>query len=67
METDPPMPAQPPFSEWHPALSPVCSAVPVTRVTETQLHLFHAADVWQTTEAGNSIAEQKACQYVEEE
>lgn len=57
METAPPMPAQPPFSVWHLALHPVCSAVPVTRGSETRLHLFHAADVWQTTEAGNRKAE----------
>lgn len=47
-ENAPPVPVQPPFSGWHLALHPVCSAVLVTRGSETQLHLFHAADVWQT-------------------
>lgn len=54
-ENAPPVPAQPPFAGWNLALRPVCSAVLGTRGSETQLHLFHAADVWQTTGASNMV------------
>lgn len=54
----PPMPEWPPFSEWHLALHPVCSAELVTRGSETQLRPFHAADVWRTTQGGK-IGRQK--------
>lgn len=47
-ESDPPMPVQPPFSGLHFARSPDCSVVLLTHVSETQLYLSHAADVWQT-------------------
>lgn len=48
MENAPLMPAQLPFSGWHLAPYPVCSARLLTRGSEKQQHLFHAADVWQT-------------------
>lgn len=66
-ENAPPMPEQPPFSGWNLALHPVCSARLVTRGSETQLRLFHAADVWQTTGGGDNIAKEKACQYLTED
>lgn len=47
-ENAPPIPEWLPFSGWRLALHPVCSAALVTRGSETQLHLFHAADAWQT-------------------
>lgn len=47
-ENDPPMPVQLPFFGLHFARSLVCSAVLLTRGSETQLYLSHAADVWQT-------------------
>lgn len=66
-ENAPPMPERPPFSGWHLALRPVCSAVLETRGSETQLRLFHAVDVWRTTEGGDKLAEERTCQYVVEE
>lgn len=66
-ENAPPVPERPPFFGWHLVLRPVCSAVLETRGSKTQLHLFHAADVWQTIGGGDKLAEKRACQYVAEE
>lgn len=51
-ENAPPKPKRPPFSEWSLVLHSVCSVALVTHGSETQQHLFHAADVWQTTGVG---------------
>lgn len=57
---------RPPFSGWHLALHPICSAALVTHGSETQLHLFHAADVWQTAGEGITVAKGKLSLYVVE-
>lgn len=59
-ENAPPMLERPPFSGLHLALHPVGSVVLVTRGSETQLYLFRAADVWQTTGGGNKKEKRKA-------